>query len=226
MFSKLILIICFFSISFLHYMFFVSVEVKSKNQIIKNASKASVIKVRNVSIKPKPKPIIKKKTKKIKQVKKTQKTVKKIVKKANRKVAKKNPKIVKKIKKIPVKIVQKIIPREIIKVVDNKKAQELKVKKENIKNAYLTKVRKHIESHKKYPRKAKRLRQEGKVVISFIIKPDGKIHGINLKSKCPYKRLNDAALKILKKIVQFDPIPDELEKNSWKIDIPIQYSLI
>ncbi|XOB62711.1 energy transducer TonB [Campylobacterota bacterium DY0563] len=110
-------------------------------------------------------------------------------------------------------------------VIKKQKPKKIEKKKDFIENEYLSKLRALIEKNKSYPKRAKRLKQEGKVLISFEILKDGTIKKINLKDPSRFKRLNNAALDLLKKINRFQPIPKELEKSSWIIDIPISYNI-
>ena len=80
-----------------------------------------------------------------------------------------------------------------------------------------------IEKYKKYPKRAKRLKQQGRVVISFEVMKNGQIRNITVKSKSPYKRLNEAAKNILKNIKSFDPIPKQLNRQTWAIEVPLSY---
>lgn len=188
-----------------------------------------------LTVKPKPiikKPKIVKESKRKVQKEVTKKTLK-IVKKKPKKIEKKVPtKITKNHKKEPVKIVKKEQPKLIKTVtkrlppINDKKNTVSQTAKNSIKNEYLLKLRALIEVHKKYPKRAKRLNQQGKVIVAFKINKNGQISSIKLKSKSRYKRLNNAALDILRKIVRFEPIPDELEKTQWTINIPISYFIL
>lgn len=91
---------------------------------------------------------------------------------------------------------------------------------------YLQKVREKIERYKKYPRSAKRLRQEGEVVVSFTISKNGEISDVRLLRPSRYKKLNRATLSIFKAIGRFDPIPHTLHKKSWSITVPVAYKII
>jgi protein TonB len=207
-------------------------KTDKKKLLVSQKPSVSVISVRKVVLKQKEV----KKVEVPKKIKKIEKKVKKIVKKSKRKV---NKKIVKRIKKEPeilekkvVKVFEKPIPKAIPtitkKVVPIIKKETIvtTATKDMIKNDYLLKLRKKIERNKIYPKRAKRLKQEGKVVVSFEIAKNGKIKSVSLKDGCSYRRLNNAAIKLLEKIAMFDPIPNELGKNKWAIEIPINYSIV
>ena len=96
---------------------------------------------------------------------------------------------------------------------------------ESIKSQYITKLRNRIESHKVYPRMAKKMRQSGKVVILLEILKDGSITHSQIVEECPYTGLNQAAMQLVAKIKTVDPLPHELHLESWQIYIPIAYVL-
>lgn len=145
------------------------------------------------------------------------------------KTVKKESKISKKdINKMVKRMTPKFIPRmkEQVFPIITKKMIITSSNKIMIKNDYLLKLREKIENNKIYPTKAKKLKQQGNVIVSFEITKSGYIKKVSLKDACPYSRLNSAAIKLLKDISRFEPIPKELEKNTWAIEVPISYSII
>ncbi|WP_024954709.1 energy transducer TonB [Sulfurospirillum arcachonense] len=238
MFTKIILLLSFIFILFGHFALFTLFKFEDKKTVVAQKNTATSISVRKVSLQKKvhkkiePKKEIKKEVKKVVKTKK----VKKIVKKAKRKVPKK---IVKKTKKIPIKRVEKVqkvikkitpkltptVTRKITPIV-KKRLVVSNATKNMIENEYLLRLRHLIEKNKIYPKRAKRLKQQGEVVVSFEILKDGSIKRVNIKNRSSFKRLNMAAVKLLKKINKFDSIPNELEKNRWAIEIPIKYSIV
>lgn len=100
-------------------------------------------------------------------------------------------------------------------------ARANKLKKQ--KDEYLIELTQWIKQHLNYPRSALRRNQEGVVKVSFIINKDGAIHSVKVVSACPYKKLNEAAKKLLIKHNQFKPIPKQISK--WELNLPIVYAL-
>jgi len=236
MFNKISLVASLVIVSIVHLSAFALYKPEPKKEVVLEKPQANSISLRKVTLKKKEiqkKPVVE-------EVKKVQvkKQVKKIVKKAKRKVAKRIKKKV--VKKKPIKKpVEKPIKKEVKKpapqVVSQTVAKVPKITKrvvvspatkELIKNAYLLKVKRKIEQNKIYPKRAKRLRQEGKVRVSFLITKNGNIRNIKIVGKSSYKRLNNASLELLKKIARFEAIPKELGKNTWTIEVPINYSII
>ena len=96
---------------------------------------------------------------------------------------------------------------------------------EDIKTLYLSKITQLIEKNKTYPKSAKRLNQTGKVYVTFIIEKNGEIKSCKIHKSSQFESLDNASLEILSKITKFNPIPEELNKNSWEITVPIVYKI-
>ena len=139
-------------------------------------------------------------------------------------------------KKIKKKAVKKVQKKKIVKKKKSTKAKKAakqrsksqlsSPKRKAIKNAYLAKVRRTIEQCKKYPKAAKRMRQEGVVKVHFTIGKNGGIRNIRLVGKCPYAKLNKAAMKILQEIASFAPIPKELDERYLSLTVPVRYKIL
>jgi len=237
MVSKFTLVLSFFIILFVHATILTLYKSEEKELVVSQKQNIPTIALKKVVLKKKEvkKAELKKEFKKVITPRKTEKT-KKIVKKAKRKIPKKivkkikkEPKIIeKKVENVVKKITPKIVPAVVKKVIPviTKKMIITNMNKNNIKNDYLSKLRTTIENNKIYPKRAKRLKQQGKVIVSFEITKSGHIKKVMLKNACPYKRLNNAALDLLIQIAKFEPIPKELEKNTWAIEVPINYSIV
>ena len=233
--NKFTLVLCFTTVMCLHAGFFITMK-KTEDSIRmpkKNIFKIS-FKTNYIEEKIRTKEEVKKEpSSKMLKEKKVDK--KKLVKNAKRKVIKNTKKNlrVNKTKKTPFKkkILTKSPKKQIIqeKMVKNllqkttKKEVLSSNEKNKIKENYLSKIQEKIEKNKQYPKKARRLQQEGTVVVEFSIHKNGSIHSLYLKSKSSYKRLNKAALLTIQQIIKFEPIPKALNKKTLKITIPISF---
>ena len=99
------------------------------------------------------------------------------------------------------------------------------VQVENIEAAYLSQIRSAIEKNKTYPKVAKRLNQTGKVYVTFLVTKDGAIKNCRINKSSNFESLDEASMEILMKIVSFEAIPKELNKDSWEITVPIVYQI-
>ena len=58
-----------------------------------------------------------------------------------------------------------------------------------------------------------------------MITKDGKIKNCKILKGSEFESLDQAALEILLNIANFEPIPNELNKESWEITVPIIYQI-
>lgn len=78
-------------------------------------------------------------------------------------------------------------------------------------NEYISALRREIEKYKRYPTQAKRMRQEGNVVMRFILTSDGKISQIAVERSSSISSLDNAAIAALKRVKPIGPKPDNLQ---------------
>lgn len=90
---------------------------------------------------------------------------------------------------------------------------------------YLFEIRALLDRRKTYPRFAKKLRQEGRVLVRLQIRRDGKILSAEVIEKAKFDSLNEAAAALVTAIDGWKPFPEEIKKTVWAIDVPIDYSL-
>jgi len=230
MLNKFLMVTSVFFILFLHFTLFASTERRIEKVVVTQPQTVQKISLQKVILK---KPEVKKVEQK-KEVKKVvkkvvkQKVLKKVVKKTKKKIVKKEIKKKEDNKKVVKKTTPKVQPQVTKKIIKPKKVEKMvSVEELNvIKNKYLSRLRSLIEDKKIYPKSAKRLKQQGRVIVSFLITKEGTFKNISLKDSSKYKKLNKAALELLNNISRFEPIPDELEKNKWVIEIPISYKIL
>ncbi len=90
---------------------------------------------------------------------------------------------------------------------------------------YLYAVVAQIEAHKSYPRRAQIQEREGRVEVSFELDPDGSIANLQLRSRSDSEDLNEAALAAVQGAEPFPSFPDSIQRNSWNMIIPIEFTL-
>jgi protein TonB len=89
----------------------------------------------------------------------------------------------------------------------------------------LQKVRSLLEEQKDYPTMARRLNQEGVVVLQFTISSSGQIEGAQVRRSSGHDLLDQAARETLRRVGRFPPFPAELERRQLTIEIPLAYRL-
>lgn len=90
---------------------------------------------------------------------------------------------------------------------------------------YILELRNLIEGLKSYPLASKRMREQGRAVVSFLIAKDGSISNILLKGSSGFARLDEASLAIVRTIGRFRAFPNDLKRDALSIDVPIEYIL-
>ena len=96
---------------------------------------------------------------------------------------------------------------------------------EKIKEKFLLKklflISKIIQNNITYPYIARKMGWEGRVVVSFILTKEGKINFLTVEKSSGYDVLDKNAIKTIKKVSKYFPLPP----HDVKISIPILYKL-
>jgi len=92
-----------------------------------------------------------------------------------------------------------------------------------VKERYIHTLRTKIQSNLVYPNRAKRMRIEGVIRVSFTIFSNGAIENIRIINGSSI--LKQGAIKTLKNIV-LDAIPKELQVKQLEITLPISFKLL
>ena len=82
-----------------------------------------------------------------------------------------------------------------------------------------------LERHKKYPRRAKRLRIEGKGMLRILIDRTGRTQQVTLEQRTGNRLLDQAALKMAQRADPFPPIPDNDSRRELEFIIPVVFAL-
>jgi len=230
--KKSLLVILTLTIS-AHLLLFANLKVTEEVELpAEPPAQVTKINLQNVVLK-KPEPVVEPVIEKPVEIKPLPKTESK---NKNKQVKKKEHH--KKEKKVEKKVEKKIeeikeVKQEIKEVVPLESSSDIKSVEKDIdpslkdalENEYLAKIRMLIEKNKIYPKSAKRLNQMGKVHVCFVVSKDGQIKNIRIVKKSSFEKLDEAAIEILTKISNFEPIPEKLNKNSWEITVPIVYQI-
>lgn len=81
-----------------------------------------------------------------------------------------------------------------------------------------------LSTHIVYPKKAKRKKIEGKVIVGFIIDKNGKIQNITVK-RSDNKLLNKAAMAAIKQMPDWQPAQKDGKPVNYQVFLPIQFKL-
>ncbi len=90
---------------------------------------------------------------------------------------------------------------------------------------YKAQLKKLIEANKQYPRRARRLGQQGKALVTFVIDRNGDISQIDITRSSGRKILDQAVIDTIRKISGKLPFPEEIRRQRWTFTVPITFRL-
>jgi len=140
------------------------------------------------------------------------------------------------VKSVPVKIKEAVPTKKIVHQSVSKQAV-LQVSQPVSPSAVVTDNTKEIEQQyslhlrdliareKKYPKKAKRKRQQGTVIITFTVYSDGHIQNISIKQSSGNQLLDKNAISTIRHISGKLPLPDKIDRQQWTFTLPLVYRL-
>ena len=82
-----------------------------------------------------------------------------------------------------------------------------------------------LEKHKKYPRRAKRLRIEGEGLLRILIDRTGQIKDVTLEQRTGNRLLDRAALEMARRADPFPPMPAHDPRQALEFIIPVMFTL-
>ncbi|MFQ5881968.1 MAG: energy transducer TonB [Candidatus Methylomirabilales bacterium] len=91
--------------------------------------------------------------------------------------------------------------------------------------AYLARVRAAIERHKRYPHSARRAGIDGRVVLHFVILPDGRVIDPRIAERSSDGAFGNAALDTLRRASPMPPFPPGINQERLMVKVPILYEL-
>ncbi len=92
-------------------------------------------------------------------------------------------------------------------------------------SAYEMEVASRLNALKRYPEKAKRMRQQGRVMVRFKLARNGHVLAREIVEPSGHAALNEAALSLLSEVQGFKPFPEKTTHTSWVFTVPIEYRL-
>ncbi|HBM50821.1 MAG TPA: energy transducer TonB, partial [Marinobacter sp.] len=92
-------------------------------------------------------------------------------------------------------------------------------------NSYLSKLSRHLARYYDYPRRARRLGQQGTPVIVFEFTRDGKLLEHSLRDSSGHRLLDDAALQMLEQAAPLPAVPPEMRGRTFAYALPVRFSL-
>ncbi|MFC1614442.1 TonB family protein [Gemmatimonadota bacterium] len=92
--------------------------------------------------------------------------------------------------------------------------------------AYISTVLGRVRSRRRYPEIARRMGQQGEILLAFTINRRGQLDGeIELLNSCPHSLLNRSARRSVERSVPFPPPPSSVLNASLPLKIKLLYRL-
>ena len=140
-------------------------------------------------------------------------------------------------KPLPIKKTASLVKEEIIENKNLKNSEvvqktethsnEEKIEKENeYLTKYKTELREEINKNKTYPTISRKLKEQGKVIVSFRVMKNGLFENIKLSGSSNIKRLDEAALNALYETKKFKPFENEINKEFVDFELPLEFIVI
>ncbi|MDD2895079.1 MAG: TonB family protein [Aliarcobacter sp.] len=105
-------------------------------------------------------------------------------------------------------------------------SQEEKFNTQEYMNQYRNRLREEINKNKTYPTISKKLKEEGKVIVSFRVLQNGFFSEIKLLVSSDKERLDKAALNALYDTKHFEPYDNKIvNKEYLDFEVPIDFKL-
>lgn len=90
---------------------------------------------------------------------------------------------------------------------------------------YIAELKYDLEKRKKYPVMAKKMGHTGRVTVKFEINRSGEIIHSEILEPSTYASLNDSVKKLLLETKAFKPLPEEIQRTTWKFILPVEFKL-
>lgn len=133
---------------------------------------------------------------------------------------------------------QTVTKEEFVEKTEEKRIQEIEKSEENINNQnqiikenlfiknYISQLREEINKNKVYPTISRKLKEQGKVVISFRVLKNGVFENISIQTSSNIKRLDEAALNALYETKKFRSFDKEITKDYMDFEVPLEFIVL
>lgn len=91
--------------------------------------------------------------------------------------------------------------------------------------SYRSKLGAWLAKHKKYPRRARRLRMEGTAVLFFVMDRNGQVLQWEIHHSSGHKLLDEAVVKMIKRANPMPALPPDVKMQRLRLTVPINFEL-
>jgi len=82
-----------------------------------------------------------------------------------------------------------------------------------------------LEKHREYPRRARMRRQEGTVLLFFVIDRQGKVLEHRIEKSSGFSILDEEVLEMLERAQPLPGMPGHLDQDRLELVVPVQFYL-
>ncbi|MEX0923989.1 MAG: TonB family protein [Rhodovibrionaceae bacterium] len=90
---------------------------------------------------------------------------------------------------------------------------------------YMARLQAWLERHKEYPRHARQRRQEGTVLLFFVMDRNGRVLDYRLKQSSGYDLLDHAVEEMIQRAQPLPRMPEEMRQARLELIVPVQFFL-
>lgn len=90
---------------------------------------------------------------------------------------------------------------------------------------YIAEIARLLNAKKRYPSVAKKLRQQGRVMVQFRLARDGRVLDAAVVEPSAYPALNQSAQSLIQELKGLKPFPEEIKKTTWLFSVPVDYQM-
>lgn len=91
---------------------------------------------------------------------------------------------------------------------------------------YLAALRAWLEKHKRYPRRARRLRQEGTALLYFVMNRRGEVLEYRIRESSGHEALDEEVAAMIERAQPLPGIPEDLRQGRLELVVPVQFFLL
>jgi len=118
------------------------------------------------------------------------------------------------------------LQEELFAPASREKAGTLQADSTFLVREYISTVLDRVRNRRRYPEAARRLGQEGEVLLAFSINRQGLLDGeVELLGPCPFRLLNRSACRSIERSAPFPPLPAPVLDNSLSFKVKLLYRL-
>lgn len=90
---------------------------------------------------------------------------------------------------------------------------------------YFAVLKAMLERHKSYPARAQRRGQQGVVAVALAIGSDGRLTSVELRRSSGFRELDRAAVDAVERAQPFPPIPQEMNRDTLRVVLPLRFEI-